>query len=443
MFEIDNRKYLIAFGRGVNRSGLGYCPMDLGYLTRKKAISFLMTEHRHETVYGFAISNNAVEILPELKILGLKDTHVMMGKWGNRIMFIDKDHSSSEHWKYIFINSSNGFVDHLFGGDCDQCQYINTTTPPESAVDYIWEKRKLCGEVFEVLMLKKERNVVIIQNFFRMYLAQKKANILRCIPRNLFDNEFGEKRRQQLINENLWNREKTFKCDYECCKYKNSRSSDLVYHNRTQEKTFKCDYEGCEYKCSRSGTLICHKKTHTITGQIRRKKQENNLIKKLKEWGFSIDFETTINSKRGDCLADTNRYYSRLDYHVINCTNAILLIECDEDQHTWYELSCEFSRMSDVRASFVKTGYELPIYWIRYNPNGRYHVGSEQVKINRPEREEALKAKLEELCSSGFIPDKQVNIHYMFYDLISEELGPEIMGESDFPEYLHECVSWY
>ena len=200
MFDIDNRCYRIAFADGVHRSGLGYCP---GYFTRKNAISFLMKKHRHDAVYGFTIASNIVEILPELKILGLKDNHVMMGKWGNRIMFIGTDHSSSEHWKYIFIHSSSGFAN-LFGGDCDQYKYINTTTPPESAVDYIWEKRKLCGEVFEVLMLKKERNVVIIQNFFRMYLAQKKANILRCIPKNLFDNEFGKKRRQQLINEELW-----------------------------------------------------------------------------------------------------------------------------------------------------------------------------------------------------------------------------------------------
>ena len=37
-----------------------------------------------------------------------------------------------------------------------------------------------------------------------------------------------------------------------------------------------------------------------------------------------------------------------------------------------------------------------------------------------------------------FVPDEQENIHYMFYDLISEELGPAIMVESDFPEHLQE-----
>ena len=80
---------------------------------------------------------------------------------------------------------------------------------------------------------------------------------------------------------------------------------------------------------------------------------------------------------------------------------------------------------------------------IRYNPNGNYYIGGEHVKIDREKREVALKAKLEELCSPEFIPDKQENIHYMFYDLISEELGPEIMVEPEFPVHLHQCVSWH
>lgn len=237
--------------------------------------------------------------------------------------------------------------------------------------------------------------------------------------------------------------QKPFECDI--CGSKFARSGTLIVHKRTHSgcKPYKCDHKGCESEFAQSSGLINHKKTHTLNGQIRMKIQENNLNKKLKEWGFSVDVETTINAKNTGCLNDTNRYYSRLDYHVINCTNAILLIECDEDQHAWYELSCEFSRMSDVRASLLTAGYELPIYWIRYNPNGKYHIGSKQVKLDRPKREIALKAKLEELCSPDFVPDKQVNIHYMFYDLMSEELGPEIMIESDFPEQLQDCVSWH
>lgn len=183
-------------------------------------------------------------------------------------------------------------------------------------------------------------------------------------------------------------------------------------------------------------------KTHTLEGQIRRKKQELRVTKILNEWGYTADPEVTINASRTNCVQDTQRYYSRLDFTIINCVNAVLILEVDEDQHTWYNISCEFSRMSDVRTSLLTAGYEVPIYWIRYNPNGKYHIGSEQVKTFRPKRELALKAKLEELCSPDFVPENQVNIHYMYYDLISKEIGPEIMTDTDFPEALTECVTW-
>jgi len=239
--------------------------------------------------------------------------------------------------------------------------------------------------------------------------------------------------------------EKPFACKHEGCGSKFAQVGNLIKHMNTHTgyKPFACEYKGCESRFSRQHHLKKHKETHTITGQIRRRPQENHLTKKLKEWGFSVDAETTINAKRGTCLIDTDRYYSRIDYHVINCTSAILLLECDEDQHTWYELSCEFSRMADVRASLLTAGYELPVYWIRYNPIGNYYIGGKNVKITREKREIALKAKIEELCSTGFVPDKQENIHYMFYELISEEAGPVVMGKSDFPEYLKQCVTWH
>ena len=207
-------------------------------------------------------------------------------------------------------------------------------------------------------------------------------------------------------------------------------------------KPCSCDFPGCDYKCYTYGSLKRHMETHTPEGQIRRKKQEDRVHKLLQEWGYTVDIETTIKAKSSNCLVDTNRYFSRIDFHVVNCTNMILLLECDEDQHNWYNLSCEFSRMSDVRASLVKAGYTVPIYWIRYNPNGKYHIGEDQVKTFRPERELELKNHLEKICAEGFIPENQVNIHYMYYDLISEETGPELMMDIDFPVALKDCVSW-
>ena len=239
--------------------------------------------------------------------------------------------------------------------------------------------------------------------------------------------------------------EKPFSCTIDGCDYMCTTSRDLRTHmmTHTGKKPFACTIDGCDFRSTSSSGLRKHMRTHTLQGQIRRKKQENRVNKLLKEWGYTADPEVTINVSRNKCVEDTQRFYSRLDFTIVNCVNAMLILEVDEDQHLWYNLSCEFSRMSDIRASLVAAGYEIPIYWIRYNPNGKYHVGSDHVKIARPRREEALKAKMEELCSLEFVPEKQVNIHYMFYDLISNENGPSILMDSDFPEVLEECVTWH
>lgn len=59
---------------------------------------------------------------------------------------------------------------------------------------------------------------------------------------------------------------------------------------------------------------------------------------------------------------DTKKHFSRLDFHIVNCTNVVLLVECDEMQHQWYNLSYEMARMVDVRAALILAGYTLPIY---------------------------------------------------------------------------------
>ena len=150
---------------------------------------------------------------------------------------------------------------------------------------------------------------------------------------------------------------------------------------------------------SQTGSLKKHMLTHTVEGQIRRKKQENRLNTLLKEWGYTVDCETTINAKAGQCLTDTQRYFSRLDFRVVECVKAICIVECDEDQHFWYNLSCEMSRMADVRAALALAGYTLPIYWIRYAPTGKYCVEGKQVKIPRKQRGSAERTPRQSLFS--------------------------------------------
>lgn len=238
-----------------------------------------------------------------------------------------------------------------------------------------------------------------------------------------------------------------FKCDVDGCGYSSPESGNLLIHKRTHSgiKPFKCSFPGCGFKSVSSSSLISHKEIHTIRGQIRRKKQENRLHKILTDWGFVVDCEVTINAKRGNCVSDSgNRYFSRLDFVLVNCITHHLIVECDENQHFWYVPDCEMSRMVDVKAAMVLAGYTLPIHWVRYSPCGKYMVNGERDRkyIKRVNREIELKKYLNSVCSGEIVPTGQMSIHYMFYNRNSENGPPEITNYESFPEYIKPFTTW-
>ena len=241
-----------------------------------------------------------------------------------------------------------------------------------------------------------------------------------------------------------------YKCDVVDCSFQSDRKSTVDYHvlRHLGIKQFECPFGGCEDSFVRNSDLKSHAKTHSLERQASRRKEEAIIIKLLKEWGFSVDMELTINAKRKGCVSDTpDRHFSRIDFNIINCTNVILLLEVDENQHMWYELGCELSIMSDVESAITqyltKDGHDpLPIYWIRYNPNGKYTIDGKKQIYDKTIRESCLKKHLEYLCSEEFVPSKKLYVHYMFYDLISIEEGPEIFLEDDFPEIKKQFCSW-
>lgn len=232
--------------------------------------------------------------------------------------------------------------------------------------------------------------------------------------------------------------------------YEHSLQKHILYTH--DEKRYNCQY--CGIETNSKSALESHIGRCSRNGKSRGKKQELNLKNKLSEWGYTIDDEITINAVRGGCIVDTSRYYSRLDFHIVNCTNMILLLECDEHQHRFYEpMSCEFSRMADVEAALTKTmsdrihkdgtGDMVPIYWIRYSPNSSYKIGGKHTQTRRYVREAHLKEHLERVCSPDFKPDNHINIHYMFYNLVSKEKGLELFNHEEFPSVLLPYCSWH
>lgn len=191
-------------------------------------------------------------------------------------------------------------------------------------------------------------------------------------------------------------------------------------------------------------SFATHRKTHSKEGQIRKRIQENRLFNKLRAWGYTVDVEVTINARRGDCVRDTdNRHFSRLDFVIVECVSRILIVECDEKQHSSYMLPCEFSRMADdVQAALVLAGYTVPVHWIRYSPNGKYMVGGRQRVPKREDREGVLKENLESLCSGEVEPSGQMSMHFMFYGRFCDEGLPCIVAEKEFPDHLKAFVTF-
>lgn len=236
---------------------------------------------------------------------------------------------------------------------------------------------------------------------------------------------------------------KPFKCAFPSCSYETNDSGSLVKHRRIHSdlRPYVCNFPACKFKSCHPANLKTHQKTHTPEGQIRHKRQERNLLNKLRAWGYAVDVEVTIRGKNGNCL-DTTRYFSRLDFVIVNCITHILIVECDEDQHSWYNLSCEISRMADVHAALLLAGYMLPLHWIRYNPCGKYSVGDDIFAVKRPEREIQLREYISSVCDGAVLPVGQNSVHYMFYDRVSVTGVPCVTLDPDFPPSMRPVVTF-
>jgi len=239
-------------------------------------------------------------------------------------------------------------------------------------------------------------------------------------------------------------KEYPYVCGFAECRRGFKTASSLMCHYRTHFFSVVCDFPGCGYRCGIPSALKSHSKTHSKKGQLRRKKQENRLMKKLEEWGYRPDVEVTIDAKRGGCVQDTeHRYFSRLDFVILECVSHVVIIECDEHQHSSYLLPCELSRMTDVQAALVLAGYNLPVHWIRYSPNGKYTVGGIERFPKRGDREVELKSYIDSLCAGEVLPSGQMSFHFMFYDRFCDGGPPCIVSEPEFPGHLKKFVTCF
>jgi hypothetical protein len=96
-------------------------------------------------------------------------------------------------------------------------------------------------------------------------------------------------------------------------------------------------------------------------------------------------------------------------------------IECDENQHKWY--NCETKRMMEI---FQDCG-NRPIVFLRFNPDsyedeeGERHSGCFTATPTGLRVEDEFQIRMEELCKRieyyrHRIPEKEVTVEQFFYD---------------------------
>jgi len=181
---------------------------------------------------------------------------------------------------------------------------------------------------------------------------------------------------------------------------------------------YHCPETDCDYKTKQKGHLKRHQKTHDPLYIARQKAKETKLANYLQKH-FDIKREHYV-----WFCHDTTKSHLRLDFIIIR-NGTLFIIECDEFQHRDYEVSCENSRISNLLTALVMNGNTLPIFLIRFNPDG-YKVNGVRGKVPLQQRYDHLKKYIENTPT----PTIAFSIHYMYYDTIGGR--PTLLDDTDY-----------
>jgi hypothetical protein len=167
---------------------------------------------------------------------------------------------------------------------------------------------------------------------------------------------------------------------------------------------------------------------HSKEGARRQLRQQMRIVKVLREAGFTVDEECHIAYK--GCVNDADRHHARLDMYVVNITECIVIVEVDEKAHVHYEVRCEQTRMLQMHEALLSQGCDLPVVFVRYNPDGKVTREGVAVRITRDQREAALIAYLDEVVAGTVAFTEPFNTVYLFYP--TEDELPTVVAD---PEY--------
>jgi hypothetical protein len=194
----------------------------------------------------------------------------------------------------------------------------------------------------------------------------------------------------------------------------------MVHNNH---RPFVCTAENCEARHVTVGNLKKHiERNHTEQAHQRRKKREEQLHKFLTSVGYSPDRETVV-----QFCGQGSKKLARIDFTIYK-TDRVVAVECDEREHGSESVLCEVTRMLDVAAQH-RLRSDLPLHFIRFNPDG-YVVNGRAQKPRMAERHKELLLAIEEPLAVPFA------ITYVCYS--STAGAADVLSSDDFPPELRD-----
>lgn len=195
----------------------------------------------------------------------------------------------------------------------------------------------------------------------------------------------------------------------------------------------------CEFETRNPSSLSKHLKLHSDEHVKYRKNEERRIRNVLNEHPDLYIFYNQEHVVDYKCINDYDNNCSRVDFYVekedFDWKRGIIFLEIDEYAHRHYPDTCDTTRMSKIHESIIIGGNELPVIFIRYNPNFFYYYTNtvkRKNEVRKSWREEQL---IKYIRNIKF--EKPLGIKYMFYDL--NEYGILKILEN-YNETLKECI---